>query len=348
MSFKHWPSDMLSPASSQMSFFFLYATSRAHIKELENNPDFMFRAEVGNICEAPYAAGQRVIDNLDTILSSKTLASASKETLQTTFLVIVGVILAPSYTTGSGYSSLLGELNGSSTSLWGAMREHMCEMLAHYLIVVTAKLQIKFQHDFQRALIKSAPSRWEKKGRFAWVEYCSPSSTNFAEALLRMNRCVAVDTNDWFPTSWESSKAKANPFGFSTESDFCRIPTASDRSAFDPAWGKTRPSWERHEGTASQTDRLPWGEDWTSPSKETLSLDAHGCDLDIQMSVGCGGGEGRHQTDYARDLVWGTCRSFQPPDPPNLSLSMSGSVSMVGSPDRPACHRGDEECRGWC
>ncbi|KAK5653747.1 hypothetical protein OQA88_7903 [Cercophora sp. LCS_1] len=54
----------------------LYATSQAHIKRL-GGPEQ--RADVPNISEAAFFAGQRVLANLDKMLSPQSLAKASKE-----------------------------------------------------------------------------------------------------------------------------------------------------------------------------------------------------------------------------------------------------------------------------
>lgn len=163
----------------------LYATSQAHIKRL-GTPDQV--ANATELSEAACFAGERVLANLDKMLSPQALARASKSTLQVVFLLVVAITLALGYTAqGQGpgrpidqacSDDTIPEMDTSSNPLllWEAMRKHVCEMLSHHLILIASKLNIKFEHSFQRTLITSALSQWDKRGRFIWLETPTCSS----------------------------------------------------------------------------------------------------------------------------------------------------------------------------
>ena len=157
----------------------LYATTQAHIQRLEAAENGVLEAGPCTLSETAYLSGQKVIDSLDKMLSPLSLAGMSKEALQVTFLVIVAITLSVGYTTQLSESPLPDEaLTPRLTTpmpLWEAMRHHICEMLSHHMILIASKLQFKFQHEFQKTLITSALNKWDKQGRFTWVEFESAS-----------------------------------------------------------------------------------------------------------------------------------------------------------------------------
>lgn len=60
-------------------YFFLYATSQAHVTRLKVNINKMVGGDVRNMSEAAYYAGKRVINSLNKTLSPRALTTLSKE-----------------------------------------------------------------------------------------------------------------------------------------------------------------------------------------------------------------------------------------------------------------------------
>jgi hypothetical protein len=133
----------------------LYVTSQAHVKR--DSP-----ADVASLGEVAYFCGSNVLSRLNDLLSSRSLASAAKEALQARLLLIVSIILALGYTTQMIESPLFRDESDNQHqptvgTLWEVMRVHVCEMLAHYLVVLASRLQFRFHQDFQKSLITLAP-----------------------------------------------------------------------------------------------------------------------------------------------------------------------------------------------
>ena len=57
-----------------------------------------------------------------------------------------------------------------SPTLWLAMREHLCQMLAHHLIYLGSMLGIRFSTDMEQRIIDEAVCGWGKAGDFVWGE----------------------------------------------------------------------------------------------------------------------------------------------------------------------------------
>ncbi|KAK5655863.1 hypothetical protein OQA88_5402 [Cercophora sp. LCS_1] len=213
----------------------LYATSKAHVNTTMNTDGSPLN--VASLSEVAYFCGNRVINRLDDLLSSRPLANATKETLQAKLLVVVAVILALGYATpvsdSPSFSDILDGQAGSPTStLWDAMRQHICEMLAHYLIVIASKLHFRFQHNFQKSLITSALNQWGKKARFTWVEYDWTDWFNQDEPKIQMT-CSRERWTPAYQTAMERMmrphltsqiQASATRLGVAVEASFGRMP----------------------------------------------------------------------------------------------------------------------------
>ncbi|KAK3324904.1 hypothetical protein B0H66DRAFT_528958 [Apodospora peruviana] len=178
----------------------LYATSKAHVRRNQAHP-YDSNLVVREMDEAAYFTGTRVIEALDDVLSPQSLASASRATLETIFLVLVSITLAIGYSTQI-CSSPLFKLHseevhlGRSTNLtlWEVMRQHVCEMLSHYIILVASKLQVRFRHAFQRELIISATARWGKKATFTWADPVLDHSSRWAiDHNIQANKRLCFD-----------------------------------------------------------------------------------------------------------------------------------------------------------
>jgi hypothetical protein len=48
------------------------------------------------------------------------------------------------------------------------MRDHLCQILAHYLLYFRWRLNFPIPHDTEPFILKGAPFRWHRKGLFQW------------------------------------------------------------------------------------------------------------------------------------------------------------------------------------
>lgn len=153
---------------------FLLATTLAHSGWHARD---MKRRE---LCAAGHISGYRLIKRLDRILTPQFLSQCSPEYCQVLFLLLLGTIL------GVGYSStqlsnsdpspsfpaaeMLDTEFQQSPTLWLAMKEHLCQMLAHHLIYLASLLGIKLDTGVERRIIDTAIHRWSKMESFVWAD----------------------------------------------------------------------------------------------------------------------------------------------------------------------------------
>ncbi len=159
---------------------FLFSTSAAHARwhcRGLSTEDF---------CKVAHACGSRIIPRLDKMLSPQFLAKCSQETIRTLLLILLGSILAVSYTAHQTSSpafphELLSSQFHESPTLWIAMREHLCQMLAHHLIFLGSLVGIRLETGSEQSIIDSAIKRWGKTEVNVWGEvqarFSDPTST---------------------------------------------------------------------------------------------------------------------------------------------------------------------------
>ncbi|KAL2133264.1 hypothetical protein VTI74DRAFT_2607 [Chaetomium olivicolor] len=158
---------------------FLLATSLAHAGWRAGSAKTINPRE---LCAASQISGCRLIKRLDRILTPQFLSRCGRESCQVLFLLVLGAVL------GVGYSStqmledqLSPELPSTaaemlnpefqrSPTLWLAMKEHLCQMLAHHLIFLGSMLGIKFETGLEQNIIDTAVSRWNKAESFVWAD----------------------------------------------------------------------------------------------------------------------------------------------------------------------------------
>lgn len=127
------------------------------------------------------AAGQisgcRLIKRLDRVLTPQFLARCGRESCQVLFLLVLGAVLGVGYAATqfedhatSLPSAMLGPELQRSPTLWLAMKEHLCQMLAHHLVFVGSMLGIKLDTGLEQRIIDTAVSRWNKAESFVWAD----------------------------------------------------------------------------------------------------------------------------------------------------------------------------------
>ena len=123
-----------------------------------------------------YLAGCSLLNALDLYFSPASLARCSHKVIQALFLVCFGTILSVGYT-----SPLLGSpafpsgidddsaTTDRSPTLWDAMREHLCQQLAHHLAYLGSTIGLKFEPKVEESLLKMAVLEWLPQGNFTWT-----------------------------------------------------------------------------------------------------------------------------------------------------------------------------------
>jgi len=161
---------------------FLLASSLAHSgwrgKRRGGNGDSMTRHDLST---ASHVSGYRLIKRLDRVLTPQFLSQCSPEYCQVLFLLVLGMVLGIGYSPPPADSpsfpadKMSVEFQQSPT-LWLAMKQHLCEMLAHHLIFLGSMLGIKLETGVERRIIETAVQRWNKMEAFVWAEGVVPSS----------------------------------------------------------------------------------------------------------------------------------------------------------------------------
>ena len=141
------------------------------------------KEDVGHadLCGAGHVSGYRLLKRLDHILTPQFLSKCDRGSCQVLFLLVLGTVL------GVGYSSPVSEESPTfppetfhpkfqtSPTLWLAMKEHLCQMLAHHLIFVGSMLGIRLETGLEQRIIDTAVHQWNKAGTFVWGTATGPS-----------------------------------------------------------------------------------------------------------------------------------------------------------------------------
>ncbi|KAK3335122.1 hypothetical protein B0T19DRAFT_436012 [Cercophora scortea] len=128
-----------------------------------------------DVCTAGQVSGYRLIKRLDRVLTPQFLSKCSREDSQILFLLVLGTILGVNYSSRSTESpsfptEMLGAEFQQSPTLWLAMKEHLCQMLAHHLIFLGSILGIKLETGLEQRIIDTAIRRWNKMETFIWAD----------------------------------------------------------------------------------------------------------------------------------------------------------------------------------
>jgi len=116
------------------------------------------------------------------------------------------------------------------SSQFQAMQDHLCQILAHYVIYLGSKLDLPISSDTERFILEAATRRWEKKGCFLWS-----TASGYRKRLEGRPRLdLSAPTHDIFADDslFDSiSKHNFNTVHAGGSSTCCR---------WDKKWG---PSW---------------------------------------------------------------------------------------------------------
>ncbi|RSM12584.1 hypothetical protein CEP52_002288 [Fusarium oligoseptatum] len=155
-------------------------------------------------------AGHDFLRFLDKNLNASQLATATLDKLRALFLVLFGTILAIGYTREhNGGQSLAAD--ATNQPLWFSMQEHLCEVLAHYLVLVGKRINVTFGSEEERRLLRRPLNRWDQKGTHSWIKRkCSPSIPEPKPISIRPLHCPSpVVINDipvrYYPEEYKNA-----------------------------------------------------------------------------------------------------------------------------------------------
>ncbi|KAK4248995.1 hypothetical protein C7999DRAFT_39848 [Corynascus novoguineensis] len=197
---------------------FLLATSLAHAGWRDGT---LKTIHARDLCAAGQISGYRLLRRLDRILTPQFLSRCGRDQCQVLFLLVLGAVL------GIGYSSSqledhspqfpsAGMLNPEfqrSPTLWLAMKEHLCQMLAHHLIFIGSMLGIKLETGVEQRIIETAVSRWNKAEEFVWVDMasCGPEEETQQKEALSSETCELPELSSSPVSSIPSPPPLATP-----------------------------------------------------------------------------------------------------------------------------------------
>ncbi|KAK4097434.1 hypothetical protein N658DRAFT_290968 [Parathielavia hyrcaniae] len=184
-----------STDSGLMSDFrlFLLATSLAHAGWRDGSSAQALKTR--DLGAAGHISGYRLLKRLDRVLTPQFLARLGRQSCQVLFLLVLGAVLGVGYSASQfvgdhhhhqqQQQSLSGALSSGpgaaaemllspefqrSPTLWLAMKEHLCQMLAHHLIYLGSMLGIRLETGLEQRIIEDAAARWNKAEEFVWAD----------------------------------------------------------------------------------------------------------------------------------------------------------------------------------
>jgi len=135
-----------------------------------------------HLLPAGHVWGYRLIKRLDRIVTPQFLSTCSRESTQVLFLLVLGAALAlgspatamslPKETPQSPPPTLntMADEFVQSPTLYLAMKEKTCWMLAHHLAIIGSKLGIILNRGLEQRILDIGAATWNTMERSVWVE----------------------------------------------------------------------------------------------------------------------------------------------------------------------------------
>ncbi|KAK4129838.1 hypothetical protein N657DRAFT_640503 [Parathielavia appendiculata] len=197
---------------------FLLATSLVHAgwRDNSNNSNNSSKTlPTRDLCAAGQTSGYRLLKHLDRVLTPQFLAGCGRQSCQVLFLLVLGAVLgvgcsaspafledrhhyhqSPTFPlSASAAEMMLSPEFQRSPTLWLAMKEHLCQMLAHHLIFLGSMLGIRMETGLEQRIIDNAAAMWNKAEEFVWADVVGLDNPVQA-SLSRVEAPVAVKNED--------------------------------------------------------------------------------------------------------------------------------------------------------
>ncbi|KAK7747406.1 hypothetical protein SLS53_001661 [Cytospora paraplurivora] len=155
---------------------FLLSTTLAYTSWRDPHPQPQ-RLSVRDLYRISHLTGSALLQELDRLLQAGSLISSPRSTLLAKFLLIFGTTLGVTYATsiGSGrpeiQTDLLSKVLKESPTLWMAMKERLCHLLADSFVSLSSTLQFQFDAELAKSRVIDGclMGRWHHIGRFVWA-----------------------------------------------------------------------------------------------------------------------------------------------------------------------------------
>lgn len=152
---KHAPEDVAKAFQ-----LMLYATSLSYVHS--DNTTYAGKLSVAELQELGAQAGHAILRYLERELCRPQLSRADREKGTVLFLLTFGTILAIRYT-----SPALHTPEPEEAAMWDMMKQHLCRILAHYLVDLGMRLGASFALGDGKRIIENVVSEsWV--GRWIW------------------------------------------------------------------------------------------------------------------------------------------------------------------------------------
>lgn len=155
--------------------------------------------------EAGAQAGERFLNALEHILRGDsrpntgaitTISPDSK--IKSTFLLVLGAIICLAYTKSPADQLLFPKDSPTpNVGVCDAVKSQLCVMLAHHMLWLARKANMKFPPEWERRLVDRADALWDKTGSFSWRLRAQQSDSN---------RCLTNTTD--VPESSDGSSSR--------------------------------------------------------------------------------------------------------------------------------------------
>ncbi|KAE9363737.1 hypothetical protein N431DRAFT_356552 [Stipitochalara longipes BDJ] len=148
----------------------LYAESLAYTQPTSDETHIL---SVPELQQNGAVASHNVLTFLDRKLRSELLKSSSKNSLEAAFVLLVGTLLAAPWHDGIRLSSR-----------FQAMQAHLCQILAHYVVYISSRLNLPLDKNAEKSILEAATRRRHTGGIFLWSTV--PAEDQVLERFRRM------------------------------------------------------------------------------------------------------------------------------------------------------------------
>ncbi|KAH8595430.1 hypothetical protein B0O99DRAFT_594602 [Bisporella sp. PMI_857] len=207
----------------------IYAISLAYTQPTSSDKHFL---TVSELYQVGSMAGHSFLRNLDKKLRPQSLKNCSCDDLRALFLLVVGTILAVGYVeevandTPLSDTEMFSKLQHQPVQIQ-AIKSHLCQILAHYILFLGSKLKLAIPTTSKQSILKTALSRWNKKGVFQWKNRMENEVGFYSEDWLaedfhrahKNTSCVIVGLDSSFPHPLQPSLQFYSDTGLQTYSD---------------------------------------------------------------------------------------------------------------------------------
>ncbi|KAK3315627.1 hypothetical protein B0H66DRAFT_606491 [Apodospora peruviana] len=164
--------DALGPETAAVFQQMLLATPFAHGYSLLGDSESTDTMQ--SMWRTGHSSGSSVLERLDDLLRPTDLARLSSIAGQALFIVLLGMIITIDYSSAVVQPALSApdseRLNTDGAgNFWELMRQHLRQMLGHYLVFVGSRAGLRFEPEVERKLLQSGLHGLDDRVRILWT-----------------------------------------------------------------------------------------------------------------------------------------------------------------------------------